>query len=58
MVNPTLRHHRPLTWAPLLAPALDLLTDEAAEQAGQRAELGEVRHVVDGDVQRLGRQQP
>lgn len=58
MVDPTLRHHCPLTWAPPLAPALDLLTDEAAEQACQHAELGEVRHAVDSDVQRLGRQEP
>lgn len=37
-----------LTRAP--APALDLLADEAAEQAGQGAKLGEVPHAVDGDV--------
>ena len=47
-----------LTWAPAQAPALDLLADEAAEQAGQRAEAREVLHAVDGDVQRRGRQQP
>lgn len=47
-----------LTWAPTRAPALDLLADEPAEQAGERAELGEVLHVVDSDVQRLGGQEP
>lgn len=47
-----------LTWAAAQAPALHLLTDEAAEQAGQRAELAEVLHAVHGDVQRLGRQEP
>ena len=46
------------TWALAWGLALDLLADEAAEQAGQRAELGEVLHVVNGNVQRLGRQQP
>ena len=47
--------HPPLTRGP--APALDLLADEAAEQAGQGAQLGEVLHIVDGDVQRPGRQE-
>ena len=47
-----------LTWAPMRAPALDFLADEPAEQAGERAELGEVLHVVDGDVQGLGGQEP
>lgn len=47
--------HPPLTRGP--APALDLLADEAAEQAGQGAQLGKVLHIVDGDVQRPGRQE-
>lgn len=47
-----------LTGAAARAPALHLLADEAAEQAGQRAELGEVLHAVHGDVQGLGRQEP
>lgn len=37
-----------------LAPALDLLADEAAEHASQGAKPGGVPHAVDGDVQRGG----
>lgn len=55
---PALESPPELTWARTGAPALHLLADEAAEQAGQGAELWEVLHTVDGDVQGLGRQEP